>query len=85
MHERPELELDVRLLKSPEHSQLDITEALRQANIYRQNLETLYNQVTDPAVVDSIIHQMIVAEQNYDKLLHKARETDLTNQQIPMR
>ncbi len=85
MQGRPELELDSRLTKDPQHSRLDLAAALRQANAYRQNLESLYNQVTDAAVMDSIIHQMIVAEQNYNQLLQRAKAQALTNEEIPLR
>lgn len=46
---------------------------LQEAHTRWRNLETLYNEVTDPAVIDSLIYQMIVVEQEYDRLLHRMR------------
>ncbi len=64
---------------------MELTTALQKVKEQKQNLESLYNEVTEPAVIDSIIHQMIVAEQNYNQLLQKAREVELTAQTIEMR
>ena len=57
---------------------MELLTALQKAKERKHNLESIYNEVTDAAVIDSIIHQLIVAEQNYNRLLQKARETDLT-------
>ena len=64
---------------------MDIQTALQEVKAQWNNLESIYNQVTDPAVVDSIIHQMIVAEQNYDKLLARARAEHIIIQEIQIR
>ena len=64
---------------------MDIQTALQEAKAQWNNLESIYNQVTDPAVVDSIIHQMIVAEQNYDKLLARARAENIIIREIQIR
>lgn len=64
---------------------MDLQTALQNARIQWRNLESIYNEVTDPAVIDSIIHQMIVAEQNYDRLLARAKAEELTAQEIQTR
>ncbi|MBO4948673.1 MAG: DUF2508 family protein [Peptococcaceae bacterium] len=64
---------------------MDLQTALQEARTQWRNLESIYNQVTDPAVIDSIIHQMIVAEQTYDRLLSRARAENITTQEIQMR
>lgn len=64
---------------------MELTTALQKAKEQKQNLESLYNEVTDPVVIDSIIHQMLVAEQNYNRLLQKAREVELLAQTIELR
>ena len=64
---------------------MDLQTALQEARTQWRNLESIYNQVTDPAVIDSIIHQMIVAEQTYDRLLSRARSENITTQEIQMR
>lgn len=64
---------------------VDLTTALQKAKEQREHLESIYNEVTDSAVIDSIIHQMIVAEQNYDILLRKARAEELKAQTIELR
>jgi len=64
---------------------VDLQTALQEARTQWRNLESIYNQVTDPAVIDSIIHQMIVAEQTYDRLLSRARAENITTQEIQMR
>ena len=64
---------------------MDLQTALQEAKTQWRNLESIYNQVTDPAVIDSIIHQMIVAEQTYDRLLSRARAENITTQEIQMR
>ena len=61
---------------------MDLQTALQEARTQWRNLESIYNQVTDPAVIDSIIHQMIVAEQTYDRLLSRARAENITTQEI---
>jgi len=57
---------------------MELLTALQKAKEQKHNLESIYNEVTDAAVIDSIIHQLIVAEQNYNRLLQKVRETELT-------
>ncbi len=64
---------------------MELTTALQKAKERKQNLESIYNEVTEPTVIDSIIHQMIVAEENYDRLLQKAREAELSAQTIEVR
>ena len=64
---------------------MDLQTALQEARTQWRNLESIYNQVTDPAVIDSIIHQLIVAEQTYDRLLSRARAENITTQEIQMR
>lgn len=64
---------------------MDLLTALHEARTQWRNLESVYNQVTDPAVVDSIIHQMVVAEQTYDRLLARAREEHLLASEIQLR
>ena len=64
---------------------MDLQTALQEARTQWRYLESIYNQVTDPAVIDSIIHQMIVAEQTYDRLLSRARAENITTQEIQMR
>ena len=64
---------------------MDLQTALQEARTQWRNLESIYNQVTDPAVIDSIIYQMIVAEQTYDRLLSRARAENITTQEIQMR
>ena len=64
---------------------MDLQTALQEARTQWRNLESIYNQVTDPTVIDSIIHQMIVAEQTYDRLLSRARAENITTQEIQMR
>ena len=64
---------------------MELLTALQKAKERKHNLESIYNEVTDAAVIDSIIHQLIVAEQNYNRLLQKARETDLTAEGLELR
>ena len=64
---------------------MDIQTALQETRTQWSNLESIYNQVTDPVVLDSIIHQMLVAEQTYDKLWARARAEQITVHDIPMR
>ena len=64
---------------------MELKTALYEAHDRWKNLESVYNEVTDPAIIDSIIHQMIVAEQYYDRLLNKAREESLTEPNIQTR
>ena len=66
-------------------TQSNLLTALQEAQMHWHNLESIYNQVTDSAVLDSIIHQMIVAEQTYDRLLHKARAESLVSERIQIR
>ncbi len=64
---------------------MDVQTALQEVRMQWVNLESVYNQVTDPAVLDSIIHQMIVAEQTYNRLLARAKAEQIIAQEIQMR
>ena len=64
---------------------MDLYLELNEAKNQWQNLQSIYNEVTDPAVIDSVVHQMIVVEQRYDQLLRKAREQALVCNTIQLR
>lgn len=64
---------------------MELITALENAKVQKENLESIYNQVTEPRVIDSIIHQIIVAEDNYNRLLEMAREQNLSIETIEMR
>ena len=64
---------------------MDLYLELNEAKNQWQNLQSIYNEVTDPAVIDSVIHQMIVVEQRYDQLMRKAREQSLVCNTIQLR
>ena len=64
---------------------MDVQTALQEVRMQWVNLESVYNQVTDPAVLDSIIHPMIVAEQTYNRLLARAKAEQIIAQEIQMR
>ena len=62
-----------------------LTATLAEAQNRCRNLQSIYNEVTDPAEIDSIIHQMVVAERYYDRLLQQAKLQNLSNERIEMR
>lgn len=64
---------------------MELTLALQESKMQWENLESIYNEVTDPTIMDSIIHQIIVAEQTYNQLLQKARKEGISVSEISMR
>jgi hypothetical protein len=48
-------------------------------------MQNIYNEVSDPALIDSVIYQVMAAEQRYEYLLRLAKSESLTCENIPVR
>lgn len=48
-------------------------------------MQSIYNEVSDPALIDTVIYQVMAAEQRYEYLLRLAKSESLTCENIPVR
>lgn len=64
---------------------MDLLQEIDQALDQWQNMQTIYNEVNDPLLVETVIHQLIAAERRYDYLLRLAKAEDLYSDKIPLR
>ena len=50
-----------------------------------KNMQSVYNEVSDPALIDAVIYQVMAAERRYEYLLRLAKSESLTCENIPLR
>lgn len=50
-----------------------------------KNIQNVYNEVSDPALIDAVIYQAMAAERRYEYLLRLAKSESLTCENIPIR
>ncbi len=56
----------------------------RSQNQWR-NAQSVYNEVSDPALIDAVIYQVMAAERRYEYLLRLAKSESLSCENIPIR
>lgn len=66
-------------------AEMDLMLELEDARIQWKNMQTVYNEVSDPALIDTVIYQVMAAEQRYEYLLRLAKQEALTCENIPVR
>ena len=64
---------------------MDLMLELEEAKCQWKNMQNIYNEVSDPALIDAVIYQMIAAEHRYEYLLQLAKRESLTCENIPIR
>ena len=65
--------------------EMDLMMELEDARWQWKNMQNIYNEVSDPALIDSVIYQVMAAEQRYEYLLRLAKRESLTCENIPVR
>jgi hypothetical protein len=66
-------------------AEMDLMMELEDARWQWKNMQNIYNEVSDPALIDSVIYQVMAAEQRYEYLLRLAKSESLTCENIPVR
>ena len=66
-------------------AEMDLMMELEDARWQWKNMQNIYNEVSDPALFDSVIYQVMAAEQRYEYLLRLAKSEALTCENIPVR
>ena len=66
-------------------AEMDLMMELEDARWQWKNMQNIYNEVSDPALIDSVIYQVMAAEQRYEYLLRLATSESLTCENIPVR
>ena len=66
-------------------AEMDLMMELEDARWQWKNMQNIYNEVSDPALIDSVIYQVMAAEQRYEYLLRLAKSESLTCESIPVR
>lgn len=64
---------------------MDLALELEEAKEQWQNMQSVYNEVSDPALIDAVIYQVMAAERRYEYLLRLAKSESLTCENIPLR
>lgn len=64
---------------------MDLMMELEDARWQWKNMQNIYNEVSDPALIDSVIYQVMAAERRYEYLLRLAKSEALTCENIPVR
>ena len=64
---------------------MDLMMELEDARWQWKNMQNIYNEVSDPALIDSVIYQVMAAEQRYEYLSRLAKSEALTCENIPVR
>ncbi|MBR4944195.1 MAG: DUF2508 family protein [Peptococcaceae bacterium] len=64
---------------------MDLILELEEARKQWRNMQSVYNEVSDPALIDAVIYQVIAAERRYEYLLRLAKSESLTCENIPVR
>ena len=64
---------------------MDLMMELEDARWQWKNMQNIYNEVSDPALIHSVIYQVMAAEQRYEYLLRLAKSEALTCENIPVR
>lgn len=68
-----------------EVSDMDLALELEEARAQWRSMQSLYNEVSDPALIDAVIYQVMAAERRYEYLLRLAKNEALTCENIPVR
>jgi hypothetical protein len=66
-------------------AEMDLMMELEDARWQWKNMQNIYNEVSDPALIDSVIYQVMAAEHRYEYLLRLAKSESLTCENIPVR
>ena len=66
-------------------AEMDLMMELEDARWQWKNMQNIYNEVSDPALIDSVIYQVMAAEQRYEYLLRLAKSESLPCENIPVR
>lgn len=64
---------------------MDLMLELEDAKCQWKNMQSIYNEVSDPALIDAVIYQVMAAERRYEYLLRLAKSESLTCENIPLR
>lgn len=64
---------------------VDLALELEEARNQWHNAQSVYNEVSDPALIDAVIYQVMAAERRYEYLLRLAKCESLTCENIPVR
>ncbi len=64
---------------------MDLVLELEEARDQWRNMQSIYNEVCDPALVDAVIYQVMAAERRYEYLLRLAKSESLSCENIPIR
>jgi hydroxyethylthiazole kinase-like sugar kinase family protein len=64
---------------------MDLALELEEAKDQWRNAQSIYNEVSDPALLDTVIYQVLAAERRYEYLLRLAKSESLTCENIPVR
>ncbi len=74
-----------RLIRPYGGAGMDLISELEDARWQWKNMQSIYNEVSDPALIDTVIYQVMAAEQRYEYLLRLAKNESLTCENIPVR
>ena len=74
-----------RLIRPYGGAGMDLISELEDARWQWKNMQSIYNEVSDPALNDTVIYQVMAAEQRYEYLLRLAKSESLTCENIPVR
>lgn len=74
-----------RLIRPYGGAGMDLISELEDARWQWKNMQSIYNEVSDPALIDTVIYQVMAAEQRYEYLLRLAKSESLTCENIPVR
>lgn len=64
---------------------MDLALELEEARDQWRNMQSIYNEVSDPALIDTVIFQVMAAERRYEYLLRLAKSEALSCENIPIR
>lgn len=64
---------------------MDLVQELEEARDQWRNLQNVYNEVSDPGLIDAVIYQTMAAERRYEYLLRLAKSEALSCENIPIR
>lgn len=64
---------------------VDLAQELEEAKCQWHNMQSVYNEVSDPALIDAVIYQVMAAERRYEYLLRLAKAESLSCENIPVR
>lgn len=68
-----------------DEGEIELLDEVNEAKFHWQCLHNLFNEASDPRVVEHIIHQIIATEKRYGYLLQLAKEQNIRCSEIDIR